>query len=314
MALQSNSNAFSHSPEFEMANTPSANDSSPDIDDLSWIDSFSGEIAVAGTSSTFSLDIPQNPVDKTVNVVIYGFAGCDAAYRGLAKAMTQEQGLITMTCQLSRFQHPKAALHPSHLTKPTALTSKIVRASIGALPNYGLSDRVNLFGHSMGGWIGAELAAHKPHIVDNLVLFGSAGLIDHSPLTLAPGIPKLLGRIAFDLATRRPDAIQPRHAVDTLKHIVSNPVLTVGEAMAVSKCNIRETLQSIDGPTVAVLHPTDDEFFDAGKVAAATASITPHVTLLDGLGHGAPITHPSEVAQAYANMLNGIKQQSALTS
>lgn len=304
---------FSHSPEYDVVAKTGTDNSLSDIDYPTPNSSFIGEVSVAGTSSTFCLEVPDNPVSETVNVIVYGFAGCDAAYQGLANAMTHEQGLITLTCRLSRFQHPSAALHPSHLTKPTALTSKIVRASIGALPDYGLSDKVNLFGHSMGGWIGAELAEHKPHIVDNLVLFGSAGLIDHSPLTLAPGIPKLLGRIAFDLVTRRPDAVQPKHALDTVKHVLRNPLLTVGEAMAVSMCDIRQILQSIDGPTVAILHPSDDEFFDSNKVVDAASSITPFVRLLGGLGHGAPITHPSEVAESYANILDDIRQSSVTT-
>jgi pimeloyl-ACP methyl ester carboxylesterase len=307
MALDTYSDFTRYSPETRAAGSRSANfDPEPPP-----AGTYQGEIAVAGTTSAFTVEVPENPVDQTVNVIIYGFAGCDAVYRGLAKAMTHEQNLITMTCHLARFQHPKAALHPSHLTKPTALTSKIVRASIGALPDLGLSDHVNLFGHSMGGWIGTELAVHKPHLVDKLTLFGSAGLIDHSPLNLAPAIPKLLGRIAYDLSSRRPDAVRPVNAYETLKHVASNPLLTISEALTVSVCDVRETLQSIDGPALAILHPTDDEFFDSQKVSAEAAKITPYVKLLEGLGHGVPITHPSEVAEAYADMLTTMNQSAS---
>jgi pimeloyl-ACP methyl ester carboxylesterase len=313
MALDMNPSTFSRSPENYAADIESALHLKEPPWETPPITSCVGEVSVAGATAGFQLDIPDDPVDLTVNVIIYGFAGCDAAYRGLAQAMSQEQGLITLSCHLARLQHPRAALHPVHLKNPTALSSKIIRASIGKLPEYGLSDKVNLFGHSMGGWIGSELAAHKPQLVDKLVLFGSAGLIEHSPLSLAPGIPRLVGRIAFDLATKRPDAIQPRHAIDTLRHVLSNPLLTSGEALTVSRCDIRDTLRAISGPEVAVLHPTDDEFFDSATVEAEAVKITPHVKLLDGLGHGAPITHPSEVAAAYAEMLSSMRKASLAT-
>lgn len=262
-----------------------------------------GEISTAGATCSYRLDIPDEPIDETVNVIIYGFAGSDAAYRGLATAMTAEQGLPTLSLRLSRFQHPKAAFSFKHLREPIALTSKLVHGAIKQLPVHGFEDRVNLFGHSMGGWIGTELAAHKPDRVKTLTLVGSAGLIDHDVISLAPRMPRLVGRIALDLIRRRPEAVSPQNACDSLRHIIANPFLTTGEMVTVAHCDIREQLRNGIEPRLVVIHPENDELFDAQTVGTSAKEFTNEVYLLDGLGHAAPITHPSDVASSYASVL-----------
>ncbi len=263
-----------------------------------------GEVSIAGTDSQYILEVPDNPIDDTVNVIVYGFAGSEPAYRGLAKAMTEQQGLITLRCKLSRTQKKGASLHPSHLFNPMALSSKIVRGAISALPEHGFDERVNLFGHSMGGYIGTHLAHHKPHLVDRLTLFSSAGLIDHSPRTLAPGVPKLLGRLATDLIKLDEFKPSPKDALHCLKHVIRNPILTIGEMMTVGSCDIRNIISQLD-PSVklAILQARDDELFDIKEVTSQVANSTDNFRVVNNVGHASPITHPSLVAREYADLL-----------
>lgn len=263
-----------------------------------------GEVSIAGTDSQYILEVPDNPIDDKVNVIVYGFAGSEPAYRGLAKAMTEQQGLITLRCKLSRTQKLNATLHPSHLFNPMALSSKIVRGAISALPEHGFDERVNLFGHSMGGYIGTHLAHHKPHLVDHLTLFSSAGLIDHSPRTLAPGVPKLLGRLATDLIKLDEFKPSPKDALHCLKHVIRNPILTIGEMMTVGSCDIRNIISQLD-PSVklAILQARDDELFDIKEVVSQVANSTDNFRVIDDVGHASPITHPSLVAREYADLL-----------
>ena len=263
-----------------------------------------GEVPIAGTDSRYILEIPDNPVDDTVNVIVYGFAGSEPAYRGLAKAMAEQQGLITLRCKLSRTQKIGASLHPSHLFNPMALSSKIVRGAIGALPDHGLDEKVNLFGHSMGGYIGTHIAHHKPHLVERLTLFSSAGLIEHSPRTLAPGVPKLLGRLASDILELDEFKPSPGDALHCLKHIVRNPILTLGEMIIVGKCDIRNIISQLD-PSVklAILQARNDELFDLKEVVSQVANSTDNFRVVDDVGHASPITHPSLIAREYADLL-----------
>lgn len=262
-----------------------------------------GPASAAGAKCTYQLDVPYEPLDDNVNVIIYGFAGSDAAYRGLAKALTTEQGLPTLSLQLSRFQHPRAALSRKHLMQPTALTSKLVHAAIGKLPTHDMPEKVNLFGHSMGGWIGTELAVHKPHLVNTLTLVGSAGLTEHNILTLGPRFPRLVGQIALDLVKERPNALSLRNLYDSGRHIASNPMLTLGEMITVANCNIRDRLEGGIVPNIVVLHPERDELFDADAVRGQVDGLVDCHFTMPGLGHGAPITHPSETAAHYAAAL-----------
>ncbi len=262
------------------------------------------EVPIAGSTSQYILEIPEKPINDTVNVIIYGFAGSEPAYRGLARAMSAEQGLITLRCKLSRTQKFEAMMHPSHLFKPTALSSKLVKGAISALPNHGLDSRVNLFGHSMGGFIGTQLANHKPHLIKQLTLFSSAGLVDHSPRTLAPGAPKLVGRLAIDLLKRHEFRPSPIDSLNCLKHIASNPMLTIGEMLVASSCDIRQLIRQLDpNVKVAIMQPRNDELFNINQVSAEMAGATDNFRVIDRVGHASPITHPSFIAQEYARLI-----------
>lgn len=267
-----------------------------------------GEVPIAGSTSQYILEIPDKPIDETVNVIIYGFAGSEPAYKGLAKAMAEEQGLITLRCKLSRNQKISASLHPSHLFRPTALSSKLVRGAISALPSHGLDQKVNIFGHSMGGYIGSQLAEHKPHLVNRLTLFSSAGLIDHSPRTLAPGTPKLLGRLAVDLLKTGEFDPTPKEALYCLKHLVANPILTIGEMIIAGNCDIRDIINNLDSSVkLAIMQPREDELFDVNQVSAEVAHTTDNFRVVEGVGHASPVTHPSLIAQEYATLITDTK-------
>lgn len=262
-----------------------------------------GQVAIAGTTSHYILEIPKEPIDSTVNVLIYGFAGSEPAYRGLARALTDE-GLINMRCRLSRQQKLSVAMHPKHLFNPTALTSKIVHGAIGNLSEHGLSNKVNIVGHSMGGLIGTEFALHKPQFVNQLTLLSSAGLIEQSPRTLAPGVPKLIGRLISELAIYKEFKPTTQDAIDCLKHIAINPLLTISEAIKVGNCDIRPYIRDLHPEVkLAILQPTEDELFDFKSVVSASAGLTDNFRGIEGVGHGAPITRPSLIAKAYAELI-----------
>lgn len=263
-----------------------------------------GEVPIAGTNSKFILEIPDDPISDEVNVLVYGFAGSEPAYRGLAKAMASNHGLISLRCDLSRSQSIAAALHPQHLLHASAITSKQIRGAIGELPKYDLNDRVNLFTHSMGGWIGTEFALHKPEYVNQLTLFASAGLTDHSPRSLALGVPQIMGHAMLDLCRRNEFKPSLNDGLNCLKHIIKNPLLSAREAYEVAHCDIRSKINELvlKDIKLAFIQPTDDEFFDADKVLTETNGSMDNFRVIEA-NHLAPIMRPTMVASEYAKLL-----------
>jgi pimeloyl-ACP methyl ester carboxylesterase len=285
-------------PELEVA---------PKFDDDQFLDnpheSVIGTAEIAGTTVEYLLEVPENPVSETVNVLVYGFAGSEPAYRGLAHAISDD-GYITLRCRLPRNQSLPATMHPKHLFKPTAISSKSVLGAIKKLPEHGLPKKANLFGHSLGGWVATELAIHKPDVVDNLVLLSSAGLIEHSPSYFVPKLPRFIGKTAIDIIKQKPFSTSLTDVKDALGHIMINPVLTAREAIAVAHCDIRKRLDLLN-PNVhlAILQLEEDEFFDSVEVASEVAGKTDNFRIIPDLGHSAPVTHPKETAQAYIKLL-----------
>lgn len=260
-------------------------------------------VNVRGIAVDFTISHPANPSGRPPSMIYHGFAGSEVAYAGLREelATNGETAITIRTPRDATLDH-----------RQERLQSLAYWAVIKELRDLHPSRRVNLLAHSMGSLLAAKTAAYKNRgndkPVDNLVMVSPPGLTNHNIINLIPGAILLGKNLIRDLHTERPIEPNRQNAVEALAHILRNPVRTAGEMFCVAHCDTRLLFPSLGylGVRTAILQLEDDELFKTSKVSQIAPNIVDHYEILQGLGHGGPITKPKQVATAVASYLDGL--------
>ncbi len=252
-------------------------------------------VHAAGTVVRCTIDVPDVITDDTPCLIIPGFGGSEPAYAKL-------RGEIALSGRVAATYRPPRTRGLSFAPdgSPERLQSKAAYAVTKRLHELYPDTQVDLVTHSMGGWLGAGIALHKPDKIRSLTLISSAGLTEHNLLKLTPGAINMSKNLLLGMRNGLPFEITPDTVIEALSHFVRNPVRTSGEALAVGTCNIRDTIPALGklGVRVAILQLEHDELFKESVVAEIAKDLTQHYGIIPGLGHAGPITHPTEVAAA----------------
>lgn len=248
--------------------------------------------------------IRSNPI-----VIVGGYLGVEAAYFPVATELVK-RGIDVITIDPPRAQRLDHALHPAHLLHPERLLAQVTcRVVKQAVDEYGDEkgfQQVDSAGHSMGGPGSVYAARRHPKLFNSVTLWGPAGASEHGIASLAARIPEVAGE-AVEGRDRLRDNFEPRDALSFVKYIIANPLRTATEAIAVSRSDIQLDLKWLGhaGVKRAMMALKRDGFFKPNEIAARIAGYIDFWTELD-LGHIAAQTHPNEVAQEQAEILDKI--------
>lgn len=239
-----------------------------------------GLCKIAGVEVDFTdewLDANENPESY---VLIPGFMGIKPSYSKIRRMIALGGGRAT-----TYKSHPDKdildRLNPMNLvagvkqlfTDPWELLTPEIQTSKAG---YAMVRRafaqtgkpVHLVGHSMGGPISLEIAAHKKDKVGSVTVIGSAGLEDHNMLVMASRLP---GFVDEELIPALPQLHEEfdlgvvQHVID---YVLKHPYLTLGEMRHVVGVDSRPTVQYLGsiGVPVHVIQMIDDHLFDEPTV------------------------------------------------
>lgn len=235
---------------------------------------------------------------KSPLVIVHGFLGSRPVYEGLGDRLANERETVVVKV-------------PRDLTidvRQERLTSMSIWAVIKAMRETSPTGQVGIVGHSMGGWIGANIASHKQRTgaIDSLTLVGSAGITNHNLLTLLPDFAKLAHNMRKNRGESPLFEYNASNVREAIWHIIGNPLRTIGEGVSVAGCQIRDTLPELaeNGMNVGILQLERDELFKTAQVARIAPYLKPcRYALIPGLGHDGPIARPDVVAAHIEQML-----------
>lgn len=254
-----------------------------------------GATKAGGAIVRYTTEQPLEGAESIPILIGKGFGGSEAAY---AKFRHE---LSLLSNQVTTYKTPRTFgdQNPERMqSKSTWTIAKELGKAAGTF-------EVDLVTHSMSGWIGAKLAERKPHGIRHLVIMGGAGLTDHNMINLAPGAARLAANIIRDVPTIRALEYTKADAVESLRHMFINPIRSIGEMATVSGCDVRHTLPKLSslGVEVTLVQFENDELFPTKKIEHYADQAGIRLVIAPNLGHGAPFTHPYEVAKVVDRVL-----------
>jgi pimeloyl-ACP methyl ester carboxylesterase len=153
--------------------------------------------------------------------------------------------------------------------------------------------RASLVGHSMGGFIVADMAARFPETVDRLVLVNAAALpFDYGHLQHAVGLARALPRLPLGFLTVL--------ATDSYR---AGPLTLLRAGRQLLRTDIRHQLAAIQAPTLLIWGERDSVV--PPRIGRRLAEFLPHATLvvIKGAGHVPMWEQPSAFNAALLDFL-----------
>lgn len=252
----------------------------------------------------YSLQIPVEPHDDTVEIHVNGLAAAKPPYRGVRKA-SASMGQISVSLRPARGTVVQDLLAPRTLFHTEELASESVLAVMDDIDRrFGLS-RVKLRSHSMGGRTGVAVAEAAPERVDHITLVNAAGLEEHSLLVMMSRLARFFKN---DILPHRSLLYQefhdPQVTIDIMRYILQNPLRTIAEAISISEADIRERVRrliGLQGIAVSIIDAEYDSLVSNKGVEASLGGDVMHYAMLNNpeIGHLGPQTHPTEMVDAY---------------
>ncbi|MCB9822707.1 alpha/beta hydrolase [Candidatus Nomurabacteria bacterium] len=261
---------------------------------------------IATTRTTIERPSEEILTDPVPLLWVPGYGGIKPAYRHAREGSAQPQegaaGRIAVTWRPVRDMSLLDTLKPANIRHPELLPRRTLQSVINYVCNDTESEQVDLACHSMGGFIAALATVKDAEKIRNLVLVASAGLEDHSLLTLARrSVPFIKGEFLPHFHTLREEN-EARMALEALHYFLRNPARTFAEGIAVANCNIRNDIERARdlGVMIGGLLFAADELFIEENVREQAGHLFHILDTfdMDDVGHMGPQLHGLAVARA----------------
>ncbi|GMA20366.1 alpha/beta hydrolase [Arsenicicoccus piscis] len=172
------------------------------------------------------------------------------------------------------------------------------------------SERVDvLVGHSLGGYVALDWAAHHPGRLAGLALLGASADPRSRLAVVYRGFAGLSTRVDHERLARAVNRVLVRIAPDLdVAAVVGGggayAALPSAWAAVMARCG-PELLRDVDAPVLLVNGQLDQLGLHAKEFAAAAHAGATTVTVPRAT-HFAPVTHPEAVADALASFVSGL--------
>lgn len=194
-----------------------------------------------------------------------GYLGVMAAYDSPRHA-TASRGKTGINFEVGRTQRFPQNLNPLHLLKPQLLHGLALHDLIRVLQREQEIEKVDIAGHSFGGFIATEVADHNPDDVRFLYQVAAAGLNGHDLRTMRKRVPYVAADIRRSAPRLRGE--QGHLVWQEAKHFWRNPLRTLGEGIVAGTCDSMPAIGRIRqaGVKVGAALFEQDGFFEIESV------------------------------------------------
>ena len=284
------------------------------------VETVNSSVRVDGAEVTYTVHYPRGSQigEHATRLVIPGYFACEAMYKHYARELAS-RGETVATYTPARHQGSQS-LRPGNLIHPERLLPKAAVTIAHELnSDYKISE-YHISGNSMGGPAAIAAAKYsaanpKEPRVASVELLASAGVTHHNLLTLGAASLRLMeeAREAHVLSRQRREHLTTNIA----RYGLTNVVRTVTEGFQVSNCRIRPSdiaaLQQREVVVTGLFHD-NDPYFPAATAYKNIGHIVNYFVYGQPPkgGHLAPYTYPAEVARDSHDVLELLKDTSAV--
>lgn len=258
-----------------------------------------GAVHIRGASGTFHSEIPEEITDPTDLLIFSGYLGVEEAYEPLRHALALN-GRKSGTVETVRRLHGTERFNLINYVSPELLHCKIGGAVIKKVLEQSEAEKVDIVGHSEGGWVASNIAAHLPERIRQLHLVASAGVDGHDLIKMIPRVYNF-GRHEFiSSAVELCENFTVSTFLNELYYVFADPLRTGAEGIAVANCNILRQLEYLGerGVQRAILDYLEDELFIHDDMQRRGSDVVDIFKTIPDAGHLGPQTHPEETAKA----------------
>ncbi|MFK7799405.1 MAG: alpha/beta fold hydrolase [Aureispira sp.] len=250
----------------------------------------------------------------TVLVLLHGFCEDSTMWADLVPLLSKKYSVLTI--DLSGFGQ-------SDLLKESSIAA--MANAVYAVWKTEQLDAAVLIGHSMGGYVGLELAAQYPDCLLGLGLLHSHPFADSEEKinnrlkTIAfverHGIAPFAGQFVRNLF---PAAFVQEHKalIEELVHQTSlhhsDAVVAASKAM-IGRKDHRATLQALACPVLMVVGTADKAIATPLCLAQLALPSTASIHILEGVGHMAHVEAPAETLEIMVDFLEFCEHQASLS-
>lgn len=245
------------------------------------------------------------PVDAEPVLIVGGFMGIEAAYGGLARALST-LGKDSITFETARALPLLEEVRLGNVLHPYRLASKSIRAVIQTVcEEYGV-ERFDVFSHSKGGRDVMWMLHNFPEFF-RTAIFGDSVGFGHGAADIVGGAidfgihdgPQIIRNTDRSLRSIKT-------ATSFGRYLFARPHRTGAEAamcMGSNVCEALAILRELD-ITTAIIDSDGDRLLAKSRSHPEIRKFADHYQLLEGVGHASPITDPELVAGAIMRTLN----------
>jgi len=251
----------------------------------------------------YSLQIPREAHDDTLEIHVNGFGAAKPSYRGVRKA-SAEAGQISASMRPARGTTVGDLAHPTTLFHAEEYESESVLAVMEDIERrFGLS-RVKLRSHSMGGRAGVAAAEAAPEKIENVTLVNAAGLEPHSLFTMAARLPRFVNtNVRPHMGMLYQEFHEPQVIIDFARYAIQNPLRTAAEAVSICRADIRDRVRQLGarGVAVSIIDAQADSLLPNKTVESTLGPDVQYYSMHPNpeIGHLGPQTHPKEMVDEY---------------
>lgn len=250
--------------------------------------------------------------------IVPGYGGPKLIYGPLREGFAEaEQGDTANIRQPRTKPFPYNILDPTEITDPAKLSKDSVAVMIDELRRRYPEQKVTLIGHSKGGVDVVDGALRRIDDVEDVVLLGSGGLEDGQSIgRLAKRTARIVRQEGRSLLRMRPDN-SFRALSQAAFHMLRNPARTLGEGLEVGNRDIMASEISTLRRAGIGVHAVQLELDQIFPVAIAERDAAPLVdsfSVIEGLDHFGPQTHPEMVAEHISNTLSDFHRRSIINA
>lgn len=271
---------------------------------------------IGGARVNITLEIPDEILDDTPTMIAHGYCGTEGAYAPFRNALARN-GKVAGTYDTPRVQANFGSLNAKHFNQPTRLLSQSAWAAMRGTMKFAsdqkleLKNEFDLIGHSMGAPTMTRTALKHPEHVRSVLMNEGAGFEPNNTLSL-------LGRVPAFAIKELPSA-DPRIIAGSAYYVMRNLYRTASEGMAVSNCDIRESVQKLGqlGIKTAIMFGQGDSLIHAARAARFSGEGVADKFVIysrENADHLYLQKHPLEAAMAQLQILDTLHGNKAVVS